>query len=193
MPSRESRRPVLTRAEFEAAFCALSPADLNRLPKIAATYCRRARLEPKDLLQEALARTLDGSRNCPRDVDVVRFLDGAMHSIASDKIKALGRRPELHAAPLLTDDGSLAIDPPDPRPNPEEQLADAQEFAAKKQAVLNIFADDPIAQIVVEGIMEGTDGEELRGLTELDNTAFASKRRLIRRRFDKAFPKGWKP
>jgi hypothetical protein len=58
--------------------------------------------------------------------------------------------------------------------------------------ILNVFADDPTAQIIVEGIMEGMDGEELRALTELDDTAFGSKRRLIRRRIDKAFPKGWK-
>jgi RNA polymerase sigma-70 factor (ECF subfamily) len=41
--------------------------------------------------------------------------------------------------------------------------------------------------------MEGTDGEELRALTDLTKIAFASKRRLIRRRIDKAFPDGWKP
>jgi len=42
-------------------------------------------------------------------------------------------------------------------------------------------------------MIEGTDGEELRALVDLDRTAFASKRRLIRRRIDKAFPNGWKP
>jgi RNA polymerase sigma-70 factor (ECF subfamily) len=40
---------------------------------------------------------------------------------------------------------------------------------------------------------EGIEGEELRELTELDMTGYATKRRLIRRRIDKAFPQGWKP
>jgi hypothetical protein len=52
--------------------------------------------------------------------------------------------------------------------------------------------DDPIAQIIIEGFVEGIDGEVLRALTELSKIAFASKRRLIRRRIDKAFPDGWK-
>ena len=44
---------------------------------------------------------------------------------------------------------------------------------------------------MVDGIMEGMDGEELRAFTELDKTAFASKRKLIKRRIEKAFPDGW--
>ena len=35
--------------------------------------------------------------------------------------------------------------------------------------------------------------KELRALTELDTRAFATKRRLVRRRIDKAYPSGWKP
>jgi DNA-directed RNA polymerase specialized sigma24 family protein len=192
MLSSEPGGSVLSRAEFEEAIRALSAASSNRLRKIAAVHCRRRPLDPEDLLQEAFARALDGSRNCPRGVDVLRFLDGAMRSIASDTIKTLGRRPELHALPPLADDGSLTVDLPDYRPTAEEQLADAQDFEEKRRAILNVFADDETAQIIVEGIMEEMDGEELRALTELDNTAFASKRRLIRRRIDKAFPKGWK-
>jgi RNA polymerase sigma-70 factor (ECF subfamily) len=41
--------------------------------------------------------------------------------------------------------------------------------------------------------MDGIDGEELRALCELDVTAYNSKRRLVRRRIEKAFPKGWLP
>jgi hypothetical protein len=40
--------------------------------------------------------------------------------------------------------------------------------------------------------MEGMDGEDLRQVTDLSKTGFASKRRLIRRRIEKAFPDGWK-
>ena len=39
--------------------------------------------------------------------------------------------------------------------------------------------------------MEGMEGEELREVTGLTKIAFASKRRLIRRRVEKAFPDGW--
>jgi hypothetical protein len=42
-------------------------------------------------------------------------------------------------------------------------------------------------------MMEEMEGEELQELTELDATAYQSKRRLIRRRIDKTFPEGRMP
>jgi hypothetical protein len=126
-------------------------------------------------------------------VDVVRFVAQAMRSIASDTIKALVGHPELHAVPLIGDDDRLTFDSPDCRPTAEELLASAQEVDEICQAILLLFVDDATAQIIVEGFMEGMEGEELRALTDLTKIAFASKRRLIRRRIDKGFPDGWKP
>ena len=48
---------------------------------------------------------------------------------------------------------------------------------------------EPVAQVIVEGIMEGQRGEDLRALTDLDPTAYQSKRRLIRRRIAKLIRK----
>jgi RNA polymerase sigma-70 factor (ECF subfamily) len=78
----------------------------------------------------------------------------------------------------------------DPAPNAEERLAAADEDGArerKRQEVIGLFADDLAAQVIVEGIMEGTRGEDLRALTDLDPTGYESKRRLIRRRIEKRF------
>ncbi len=58
-----------------------------------------------------------------------------------------------------------------------------------KAALLDLFEDDPTVQIILEGIMEGMEGEELRELTELDVTAYQSKCKLIRRRIDRKFPR----
>jgi hypothetical protein len=66
-----------------------------------------------------------------------------------------------------------------------------EEAARIKAAVLALFADDIVAQTLAEGVMEELDAVELRALTGLDLTGFASKRRLVRRRIDKAFPGGW--
>ena len=60
-----------------------------------------------------------------------------------------------------------------------------------KVCLLSLFEDDEIGQVILEGMMEGVEGEELRKVTDLDNTAYQSKRRLIRRRIDKKLPKGW--
>ena len=67
-------------------------------------------------------------------------------------------------------------------PRHEEQLAAAED---RKQRIVALFGDDPVAQVIVEGIMEGTRGEDLRALTDLDPTAYQSKRRLILRRIAK--------
>ena len=50
-------------------------------------------------------------------------------------------------------------------------MATGQETAAMMAALLDLFEDDPTAQIILEGIMEVMEGEELRELTELDVTA----------------------
>ena len=57
--------------------------------------------------------------------------------------------------------------------------------------LLSLFEDDEIAQVILEGMMEGIEGEELQELTDLDNTAYQSKRRLIRRRINRKYPEGW--
>jgi hypothetical protein len=51
--------------------------------------------------------------------------------------------------------------------------------------VAGIRADDPAAEVIVEGLMEGMRGEDLRTLTDLEQTVYQSKRRLIRRRIER--------
>lgn len=69
--------------------------------------------------------------------------------------------------------------------------ADAARFGGRN--VLALFDDDPDAQVIVEGDMDDWSAEELRAYTGLSQTAYDSKRRLIRRRLNKAYPGGWKP
>ena len=68
--------------EIAAAILEFSDADWNRLHKVAAAYARGRPIEANDLLQETFRRALDGSRNCPADVDAVKFLAEAMRSVA---------------------------------------------------------------------------------------------------------------
>lgn len=187
------RAPVnstLSRVEIETAIRGLPPAGWVRLRKIAGIYSRTHRLDGEDLLQEAFARALEGSRKCPVNVDIVKFLAEVIRSLASDSAKALMRHPVLRALPLADETG-LVFDPPDCRLNDEQELQDRQETDRIKAAVLELFADDLVAQTVAEGMMEGMEGEELRATTDLSTTGFASTRRLIRRRIDTAYPDGW--
>src|ERR1700683_5196453 len=106
---------------------------MARLRKVAAAFCRGRPHDAQDLLQQAFERALDGSRNCPADVDVVRFLAETMHSIASDDAKTGLRHPELQAVSLFADDGALDLDPPDCRANAEQALAGEQEAKRIRQ------------------------------------------------------------
>jgi hypothetical protein len=85
------------------------------------------------------------------------------------------------------------VDPEEPGLNAEDAAIGKQNVAAIRNAMLALFDDDSQARDLVEGIMEGFSAGELRELTGLDETSYASKRRLIRRTIDKHYPEGWKP
>ena len=193
--------PVRTRAEIASAIRAFTPAEWVRLRKVAGYYAALGRLmEAEDLLQEAFRRALDGERKCPVAVDVVRFLAEAMRSIADGELKRKKREPVLVPLPTTgdpdPDDPATQVpEPADPSPNAQERLEAGEEEAVRqrqRQQIVGLLADDPAAQVIVEGLMEGMKGEDLRSLTDLDPTAYESKRRLIRRRIEK-FLQGPKP
>jgi len=114
-----------------------------------------------------------------------------MRGVASAEFEKLSGRPAL-----VVIDGhggaDKAVDPPDPSATVEEQMARDQETTAMITALLDLFADDSIARTLVEGMMDGVEGEALRRRTRLDPTAYQSKRRMIRRRIERRFPSGWK-
>lgn len=182
----------LSVAEVDNALRNLSDIEWYRLQTISKSLARTYPLEAEELLHEACCRALDGSRNCPRHVDIIQFLAGAMKSIASDTLKSEKRYPKLRLVLNSEDDDEEILDLPDDRLNVEEELEQEHEAGLIRKRILDLFHDDPIAQIMVEGIMEDMEGEELQGLTSLDKTAFESKRKLIRRRIVKGFPEGWK-
>lgn len=183
----------LTRDEFDEAVGSLSEVGWRRLRRSAVYFAQGRPAEADDLLQEAFLRTMDGDRQCPRGIDVVRFLAGVMRSLASDRTKMVKRHPELRAASLFGDDGQQVIDLVDEQLTPEGRAIDAQECDRIRTVIRGLFSDNPVYEVIVEGIMEGLEGQDLRALTDLDATGFDSARRLIRRRIDKAFPKGTRP
>jgi DNA-directed RNA polymerase specialized sigma24 family protein len=187
---------IRSEAEVKDAVQALQDQELVRLRSIARALARFSPIAADDLLQEAFCRALDRSRRWPIDVDAVPFLAGIMRSISSDAAKAAHRRPE-QSLEVMAESGR---DWPAEVPTAEQVLINAEEDEARivragaaKRTVVDLFGDDLAAQIIVEGMMEGLDGEDLRVLTGLDKTAFASKRRLVRRRIAKAIPESMKP
>jgi DNA-directed RNA polymerase specialized sigma24 family protein len=156
---------TLSQSEIIEAIQALTEAEKIALIKIAKLFARKTAFGHDDLLQEAMCRVLSGCRSFPRGSPLVSFLASVMRSIAWQW------RSAHH---------ETAGDVPDPRCGEAPTIASID--AAK---IVALFADDPIAQKIVVGMMEGARGEELQRLTGLGKVEYESKRRKIRRRIEK--------
>ncbi len=108
---------------------------------------------------------LAGTRAWPRHVAALPFLWGVVRSIAWEWKKEFVE-PDADATDVAG----------------EERRAIASLDVVK---VLALFDDDPAAQIIVRGMMEGARGQELQQLSGLDKTDYESKRTKIRRRLEK--------
>lgn len=181
-----------SRDEIATAIRSLTPADLVRLKLVAKKYTFGRPTKPDDLLQEAYLRGLN-SRVCPAHVDVVKFLAEAMRSIAHGEAEKVAQKATF--VPIAVTDGE-ATSVQDETDDAEAQMIAAQwadQCVGTHTAIIALFEDDPIAKLVLEGVMEELTVDEMRDLTGLDKIAYDSKRKLIRRRIDKQYPGGWKP
>jgi RNA polymerase sigma factor (sigma-70 family) len=154
--------------------------DLLRLKAIARLQARSLPAEVgwSDLLQEAFARVLDGSRKPPEGVSVVAFLAGVMRSIKSEHCRR-ARRQASRLPKMLADVESEGDDdePRDPTPNPERKLAVMQELARIDQ----LFANDHRARQVIEGLFEGCSPEQICARYGMSTTEYGSTRKRMRR------------
>jgi DNA-directed RNA polymerase specialized sigma24 family protein len=184
-----------SRDEIAGAIRSFTPADLARLKMVAKKYSFGRPIEPNDLLQEAYVRALD-SRACPAHISVVKFLAEAMRSVAHGEAEKVERKAIFVPIGATGEPEDEACSVQDQADNSEAQLIASQQAkkcVAVHTAVVALFDDDPIAKVILEGMMEELTVEEMLDLTGLDKTAYDSKRKLIRRRVDKRYPEGWTP
>jgi hypothetical protein len=183
---------VRSSEEIAAAIDSLTSADWVRLRAVSHKYAWLYPAGAEALLWEAIGRAVAGTRRCPNNVDVVRFLAEAMRSIADGEAKKIeNKAPHDPLEEAGVSSASLSSYA-ERGQSPEAMMISTEEIAELRTSILNLFVDDPQARDLADGIMAGCEGEELRALTDLNKTAFASKRRLIRRRITKAYPKGHK-
>jgi DNA-directed RNA polymerase specialized sigma24 family protein len=179
------------------ALAALSDVDLLKLERSAVWLASRRSISPDDLLQEAICRSLEGARRCPRGVCLVSFVINAMRSILSSHQKATAGDPIELATPVSAlgeEDGE--VDPlaniRDSAPTPEQLLLAEDEANQMKAALHSLFDDDPDAELVLLDIFAGLTAGETRADLQLGETEYATIRRRIRRRINQHYPEGWK-
>jgi len=186
--------------DFEAAVLAIPPAGRNRLSAVARLLHGSTGMDPDDLLQEAYSRALSGSRSWSRDIDIIKFLIGAMESIADSSRNTMRRQQvgmvvggdfspgnieglvsrsgiffEARSATPSAEDHALQI---------EEMTADAARLVAWRDEVLETFNDDEQGQLLVMGMMDGLRGKALREVTSLTEAEFPTKYKKVQRRIE---------
>jgi DNA-directed RNA polymerase specialized sigma24 family protein len=169
--------PAGSAAAVSRALARLTDADLLRLQALARV---RARGLPSgigwaDLLHEALARTLDGSRVWPSGVPLLVFLAGVMRSICDELWRRRRREAELIAfGDAATRDGA---DVASPAADQERVLAAAEAVAA----IHRLFAGDAVAMCIVSGMAAGLAADEIRVTHGLSAVEYDTARRRMRR------------
>jgi RNA polymerase sigma-70 factor (ECF subfamily) len=169
-----------TPVDVARAIRALSDSDLVRLKAMAQLWVRGLPdgLTWSDLLNEAIARALDGSRRWPPRVPLLAFLSGVMRSICDDHWRRVRRDRELFVRgedPLL--DPCASGEETDLPPGPERTLAAAQALAA----VNRLFAYDPAALKVLAGLADGLTAKEICRLYGMEERDYDTVRKRMRR------------
>ena len=175
------QRETATREECAAALEQLGDGDLRRLDEVARIRAAGlGPLEGRDLLNEAIARMLEGRRQWPREVRLDVFLLETMRSIASEHRRRRGSSPVVAESELRTDsqntDGAVAM-AGDASMAPEIRTV-AAETLGRIEA---LFSDDADAQAVVAGKAAGMTPAEIQKEQSMDKTRYATTLRRIRR------------
>ncbi len=185
-------RPTITAAnpivaeepsrDVAVALGALSNAELMRLNALARLWTRGLpeTLSWADVLQEAIARALDGSRKWPPGVPILSFLSGVMRSICDDHW-----RHEMREARVIVRSADAADEVGAANPDPERVVAAAQALSD----IHDLFAGDYAALKIITGLADGLTATEIcetYGLSEreYDTTRKRMRRALLRVDFD---------
>lgn len=171
--NRPRQIPAIDGGDVGVALRALSETDLVRLKALARLWSRGlpGGLGWTDVLNEAIVRSLDGSRRWPPDVPLLAFLSGVMRSICDEHWRRVRRyHARLVAAPAAAD-SVIASD------NPERVLAAAQALGA----INSLFAQDPAALKILSGLAEGMSATDIRARYDMSERDYDSTRKRMRR------------
>jgi DNA-directed RNA polymerase specialized sigma24 family protein len=164
--------------DVAAALGALSNAELLRLNALARLWTRGmpGTLSWADVLQEAIARALDGSRKWPPGVPILAFLSGVMRSICDDHWRQHVREARVivrgtDIADALADNVSAA------NPDPERLVAAAQALSDIHQ----LFAGDYAALKIIAGLADGLTAAEICDTYKLSQREYDTTRKRMRR------------
>lgn len=185
--SKGTRSPV----EVRQALAGMSDIDYVRLSKAAKYFAPGTSFAADDLIQEAIRRLLDGSRNWPTDVQLTTFLSNVMKSIVWADRRQSKSRPLIVPIESTGPFGQRNnVDASVQHSSAEEVVLIEGESDERINEVLRLFEDDEDASMVLMGLSDEMSAQEIRDELGLDSTSYNTIRRRIRRKANKAIEEG---
>src|SRR5262252_211555 len=168
-----------TAADVARAIHSLSDADLVRLKALAQLWARGLPrgLSWSDVLHEAIARALDGSRKWPRGIPILAFLSGVMRSICEDQWRRERLEHEVLAREVDSADLCGIGDTAGSTTDPERAVGAAQSLAA----INRLFAADPDALKIIAGLSDGLMAAEICRVYGMSEREYDTTRKRMRR------------
>jgi len=183
-----SNTDVFSATELRSEIESFRDIDYARLSKKAIALAPGTGMEPNDLLQEALFRALKekGGRNCPCNVNPAIFLGNVMRSIATHARLDWAR--EVPACTTGEDESGPIENTPDSAPSPEEATIAHLDYGRIIDRLEEMFRDDPKAQAIIIGDMEGWTPDEIREMEPMSTKEYDTARKRVRRSLLREFP-----
>lgn len=169
--------------ELRAFIESMSPEEKRRLLAAAVVLARTAYCgDPEDLMQEAFAAAMSGTRKCPVDVHPLKFLSMAMKSILSNERDRMAR---VDLVDMQDEDNQHLAGSCE---SPVDLLERVERIKDLARTVTAHFGDDDRPMMIFEGRAEGLSRAEIREILEMDQVEFESLERRLRRFMNKEFP-----
>jgi DNA-directed RNA polymerase specialized sigma24 family protein len=168
-----------TTIDVADAIRGLSDGDMVRLGALARLWSRGlpGGFGWTDVLNEAIARVLDGSRPWPPGVPLLAFLSGVMRSICDDHWRRARRERELLVSRDALADRGESCDEAEQLPDPERTVAAAQALAS----IYRLFARDRCALKIIAGLADGLSASEICSLNDMSERDYDTARKRMRR------------
>ncbi len=183
---------------LEQALAPMSDTDLGRLYRVAQyrLLSGTSYQAPQELFNEAIRRTLDGTRYWPPDVPFAAYILMVMRSICNAERKTSASRVEVLAGDLVAAnteavDSDQVVDQNQQSPSADSVL-EAQEIhqqiADELRTIEDHFMDDPDVTLVIMAIEDNIPPRELESDYGLTIKQYEYARKKLRRFVDRQFP-----
>lgn len=191
--SEPARDKVYLNQEVIGYLERLGPEDHRRLARLAEVRARKVPdLIGSELLNEAIARILEGTRPWKKSVDFTAFVCEVMRSIASEylgKFKTRKKHAINYENELIRGDYEEADkvegefnQAPCPGLTPEQQLEREQKAKKELEILEGLFCDDETASMVVMAWSDGYKKDQILEEFGYTSTEYESAVKKIRRR-----------